>query len=274
MMSHKIVHTLHRQTFLVDRFRNQWRAYLASPGLLSFALTDMIDQGLDRLALIFQDEVAIELFLADTNPRFTTLQTFVRITRGYRNVVVMTADELVCYAALDGDLFARQDGEWKTTLTELDIKFPERHYSFRLLQLCEPYGTWSWNRTVSTPQFNFPYQQVLQFGDSLIGAVLRETTALPATSGMFCLANLPIPDIDGEPTDGGMLVVPEETRRPMLYIRAGGKLADGDAFSAESYPATIYELSRPLLIEGAGGGKGPATRRLPVDVIAAGVASA
>lgn len=274
MMSHKMVHTLHRQTFLVDRFRNQWRAYLASPGLLSFALGDMIDQGLDRLALIFQDEVAIELFLADTNPRFTTLQRFVRITRGYRNVVVMTAAELISCAARDGDLSARAEGEWKTRLTELDIEFPERPYSFRLLQLCEPAGVWSWDRTVSSPQFNFPYQRMLQFGDSLISAVLRETTALPATSGMFCLANLPISDIDGEPTDGGMLVIPDETRRPMLHISPGGKLADGDAFSADSYPATVYEVTRPLLIEGAGGGKGPATRRLPVDVIAAGVASA
>lgn len=271
MSTHNLVHTLHRKTFLVDWDRGQWKAYEASPGLLPCPLTRVADRGFGPLSLIFKDDGSIDEFLDDTDRRFDALQQFVRICRRHLGVVVMTAAELLEIAAMDGELSARREGPWKTALARTGITFPKHWNAARLLQLCEPAGDWHWIQVVSTPQFAYRFEEALQFADALLGVAFREVpTVAPETRGVIFMDGFRYPQAEGEPHDGGVLVVPEDSGRPMRHIGTGGYRFFEGSFIDEKYLVKAYELRRPLLIDASGGSKSHVDRRLPVDVLTAG----
>lgn len=275
MSTHNLVHTLHRKTFLVDWDRGEWKAYEASPGLLPCPLSRVADRGFGPLSLIFKDDAAIDKFLDDTDRRFDALQQFVRICRRHRGVVVMTAGELLEIAAMDGGLSGEREGPWKITLAKTKITFPKHWNPLRLLQLSEPAGAWHWIQVVSTPQFAYRFEEALQFADALLGVAFREVpTVAPETRGVTFMDGFRHPQAEGEPDDGGVLVVPDDAWRPMRHIGTGGYRFFEGSFIDEKYRVKAYELRRPLLIDTSGGSKNLADRLLPVDVLAAGVAPA
>lgn len=126
-----------------------------------------------KMYLLFENEASIDKFLADTTKGLEALRNFVALTRKYRNVVVMTVEELYTYCSLQGVVSRLEDGFWVEELGSVTITPPDDAPTAGVLESCQPAGQWEW-RDTSQDFGAYTYERFLQFGESVLDDLMRE----------------------------------------------------------------------------------------------------
>lgn len=125
-----------------------------------------------KLYLLFEDAASIRTFLADDDEELEPLQQFVRRTRRYRNVIVLTVRELRRYSALEAKLSRMGTGFWVETLGAVTIE-PHPGADSGAAQECLPGNQWGWRATVEQDYPAYWFERMLINAETLIDARLR-----------------------------------------------------------------------------------------------------
>lgn len=254
----RLTRLLLRATYLMQREDHVWiGSRLREPYLTDDHPTsiDYISRTRGQLGLIFENEVAIQMFLDD---KVRPLDAFVAMARKHRNSVVMTVAELLEYAKSDGVVTPLEEGPLAETLGEVWVT--HNTGGFSLLLECRPNERWDWQH-VSHPGGAYRFERFSQYAEALISIAQGRRQGLIAGRTFFAQAD----ELNDSFSGTSHLEVISEHEKTLMF-RYPVWHTDTDE---KSYEVTQYFLKVPPVSVSNGRKMIPADRRIPFDVLAA-----
>lgn len=249
--------------------------------------------------LIFRNEAAIAEFLATPAPFFADLRAFVSRARRNRSFSLLTRDEVLELAGMDGELvdrtpqmgwkdrMAQNDSkaavrpprDWKAELIECEVDIPFRTPNgFKALSLWSHQGLWCLQCLFDHESYAYSFDREAQWLAAVLEAGRGGPTLLAGTRMIATDQGVEETSSLNGPLDEYSIIVPDNPSHPVLRVRPheiGVTQNDvrNQAEAGASYPVTVFAAEPPPQYEFClcdPDPKEPASpRAMPFDVLAA-----
>lgn len=226
----------------------------------------------NRMQLFFENDETLIEFQTDTDPALGQLRDFIALSRRHGSFHVATMAEVTAATKV---AIPDTEGHWSATLPNVLVSMPHgQGLLFDSLIHALPNWHWCLNDVLNSPHYAYHYEVLLSYLGQY-GALARREN-LKTTEGERIAISL---DQDfnfyesSVPLEGSVMVVPDDTRHPVLHFFVKDSLAPAVVEKkslGDPFPATMYRMERPQLSNcHEASSLKHTSREIPLDILAA-----